>query len=313
MLVREVMTPAVRTIEPDHTVRDAARLMDELNVGILPVCLDQRLVGVVTDRDIVVRSTAAGTAPGDQRVQELLTTDVTTCHADEDARTVLGRMSRLQVRRMPVVDQNQHLVGLVSLGDLAAGQAPGTDETLRNISSPAEPDRSGTPSTARADASRDARPSPLSDEERQELERRLAEPPGTRPDAGRAPDPDSTAVGSSGGPRDEDNVRAAFGIAGSPAGGGSGRMPGGLGGDGYNMYGEMFGPGEDGARPVTLSDDVDHIPAPDAELEGPVGNEGGGPSTSSKPQAEDAHVGRVVFSSGSNDDAGQPRKAREGT
>jgi len=106
MLVREVMTPAVRTIEPDHTVRDAARLMDELNVGILPVCLDQRLVGVVTDRDIVVRSTAAGTAPGDQRVQELLTTDVTTCHADEDARTVLGRMSRLQVRRMPVVDQN---------------------------------------------------------------------------------------------------------------------------------------------------------------------------------------------------------------
>src|SRR3954469_20986232 len=120
MLVGEVMTTAVRAIGPDRTVRDAARLMDALNVGILPVCLDQRLIGVITDRDIVVRSTAAGTAPGDQRVQEILTTDVTTCHTDEDARAVLERMSRLQVRRMPVVDQNQHLVGLVSLGDLAA-------------------------------------------------------------------------------------------------------------------------------------------------------------------------------------------------
>ena len=89
-------------------------------------------------------------------------------------------------------------------------------------------------------------------------------------------------------------------------------MPGGLGGDGYNMYGEMFGPGEDGARAATLSDDVNHIPAPDAALDGPVGNEGGGPSTSPKPQAEDAHVGRVVFSSGPDDDAGQPGKGGGG-
>src|SRR4051812_34012922 len=110
MLVREVMTPAVRMIEPDRTVRDAARLMDELNVGILPVCLGQRLVGVITDRDIVVRSTAAGTAPGEQSVQEILTTDVTTCRADEDARAVLERMSHLQVRRMPVIDRDRHLV-----------------------------------------------------------------------------------------------------------------------------------------------------------------------------------------------------------
>ena len=267
---------------------------------------------MITDRDIVVRSAAAGNAPADQRVEEILTTDVTTCHTDEDARAVLERMSRLQVRRMPVVDRDRHLVGLVSLGDLAAGQTQGTEEALRAISWPAEPDRSGTPSTARADATRDARPSPLSDDERQELERRLARAPGPRLDAGRGPDPDSMAVGGTRGARDEDNVRAAFGIAGSPAGGGVGRMPGGLGGDGYNMYGEMFGPGEDGARAATLSDDVNHIPAPDAELDGPVGNEGGGPSTSPKPQAEDAHVGRVVFSSGPDDDAGQPGKGGGG-
>jgi CBS domain-containing protein len=307
MLVREVMTPAVRMIEPDRTVRDAARLMDELNVGILPVCLGQRLVGVITDRDIVVRSTAAGTAPGEQSVQEILTTDVTTCRADEDARAVLERMSHLQVRRMPVIDRDRHLVGLVSLGDLAAGQAQGTEEALRAISFPAVPDRSGTPSTARADTARDARPSPLSDDERRELERRLAEPPRPRSDAGRAPDPDSTAEAAAAS-HDEDNVRASFGIAGSPAGSGPGRMPGGAGGDSYNSYGEMFGPGENKTPPAHLSDDVNHIPAPDAELDGPVGDEGGSPSASPKPQAEDAHVGRVVFSGGPTDDAGQPGK-----
>ena len=307
MLVRDVMTPDLRTIAPDRTVRDAARLMDEFNVGILPVCLDQRLIGLITDRDIVVRSTAAGNAPGEQSVQEIMTTDVSTCRAEDDARTVLDQMSQLQVRRMPVVDAERSLVGLVSLGDLAAGQVQGTDEALRSISWPAEPDTSGTLSTARADATRDARPSPLSDDEQRELDRRLAQPPDPRPDAGRAPDPDRMAASGAAGPRDEDDVRAAFGIAGNPAGGGPGRMPGGFGGDGYNTYGEMFGPGEDGPRSASMSDDVNHIPAPDAGLDGPVGHEGGGPSTSAKAQTEDAHVGRVVFSSGS-DQAGRQGK-----
>src|SRR4051812_13903142 len=151
MLVRDVMTPRVRAIEPNRTVRDAARLMDELNIGILPVCQDRHVVGVITDRDIVVRSTAAGTAPGDQSVRDILTAAVTTCQADEDACVVLDRMRALQVRRMPVVDQDRRLVGLLSLGDLAAAQAPGTDDALRDISSPVEPDRSGTLSSARAD------------------------------------------------------------------------------------------------------------------------------------------------------------------
>ncbi|CAO4193918.1 CBS domain-containing protein [Methylorubrum extorquens] len=217
MLVREVMTSDVRTIEPGHTVRDAARLMDDLNVGVLPVCLDARLVGVITDRDIVVRSTAAGNAPGEQSVQEILTSNVTTCRADEDVRLVLDRMSQLQVRRVPVVDGDRHVIGLLSLGDLAAGQAQGTTETLRAISWPAEPDRSGTPTAARADATREARPSPLTEDEQQELDRRLAQPTGPRLDVGRAPDPVRTG-GAAARRRDEEDVRAAFGGLRQPCG-----------------------------------------------------------------------------------------------
>ena len=305
MLVREVMTSDVRTIEPGHTVRDAARLMDELNVGVLPVCLDARLVGVITDRDIVVRSTAAGNAPGEQSVQEILTSNVTTCRADEDVRLVLDRMSQLQVRRVPVVDGDRHVIGLLSLGDLAAGQAQGTTETLRAISWPAEPDRSGTPTAARADATREARPSPLTEDEQQELDRRLAQPTGPRPDVGRAPDPVRTG-GAAARRRDEEDVRAAFGLSGNPAGSGPGRMPGGLGGDGYTMCGERFGPGETQAQPAVISDDVDHIPAPDATLGGRVGDEGSGPSAAPKSQVQDGHVGRVVFSSGPEEPTGGP-------
>ena len=311
MRISNVMTPDVRAIAPDRTVRDAARLMDELNVGVLPVCLDGRLLGIITDRDITVRSTAAGAAPGEQSVQEIMTSDLISCGPDDDAAEVLRRMSALQVRRMPVVDEVGRLVGIVSLGDLAVDGAPETDQALRRISTPAEPDRSGTPSTARADAARDRRPAPLSDEERRELDRRLSDPPGPRPDEGRAPD-------GSGGTRsgglafsDEDNVRAAFGSFGNPAsGGGTGHMPGGFGGDGYANYGETLGPGEDaGAVPLT---DMGDAGRPDDELDGPAGDEGGGPSTSSTPAADSRRAGRVVFSGGSRDRGSGRGDANEG-
>ena len=84
MRISDVMTPDVRAIAPDRTVRDAARLMDELNVGVLPVCLDGRLLGIITDRDITVRSTAVGAAPGEQAVQEIMTSDLTSCVPDDD-------------------------------------------------------------------------------------------------------------------------------------------------------------------------------------------------------------------------------------
>ncbi|MHC2017769.1 CBS domain-containing protein [Methylobacterium sp. CM6247] len=276
MLVRDVMTSNVCAITPDRTIRDAARLMDELNVGILPVCLDTRLVGVITDRDIVVRSSAAGQAPGDQSVQEILTTDVTTCGVDDAVEGVMDRMRQLQVRRMPVVDQDRHLVGLVSLGDLADGGAPGTADALRDISSPAEPDRSGTLSTARADTTRNARHDPLTEEEHRELAGRLAQPPGPRPDAGRAPDADTGRVADPRAAIESEVARAAFGLAGSPVGAEPGRMEGGFGGDGYNNYGEMFGPEEDRVRGSVISDDTD----PSPEFNAPVGRDGGDPAGS---------------------------------
>lgn len=307
MRVSDVMTANVRVIAPDRTVRDAARLMDELNVGILPVCHDARLVGVVTDRDIVVRSSAAGEAPGNQRLQAILTSDVTTCGPDDAVADILDRMRRLQVRRMPVVDGEHHLLGLVSLGDLAEGGAPGTGDALRAISAPAEPDRSGTPSTARADATRAARPDPLTEAEHAELARRLSQPPGPRPDAGRAPDPDRQRATDPSAPRDGDDARAAFGSAGGPVGGEPGRLRGGFGGDGYTNYGDMFGPEEDRVRGTVISDDIDHLPAPDAALDGPVGGEGGGPGGSAKPQAEDRQAGCTVFSTGV--EAGPAREA----
>src|SRR3712207_6897810 len=96
--------------------------MDELNVGVLPVCDGRRLIGMVTDRDITVRSTAAGLAPDQSYVREVMTEDVTWCHESDDVDDVVEQMSRLQVRRIPVVDGGKRLVGIVALGDLARSE-----------------------------------------------------------------------------------------------------------------------------------------------------------------------------------------------
>ena len=160
MKIAEVMTRDVRVIGPDRSVRDAARIMDEMNVGVLPVCDGRRLLGMITDRDIAVRSTAAGVAPDRHRVREIMSTSLQWCFEDDEAGDVLAHMSERQIRRMPVVDGERRLVGIVALGDLAADGAPGTGEALSRISSPAEPDRSGTPTAARADVAGARRPTP---------------------------------------------------------------------------------------------------------------------------------------------------------
>ena len=141
--ISEVMTRDVRSITPEESVRRAAQLMDELNVGALPVCDGDKLVGMITDRDITVRSTAAGQAPEKTRVGDVMSTDVRTCYASQSVDEVLGQMGDVQIRRVPVVDQASHsLVGIVSLGDFATRHAGPTDEALEEISSPSEPDRS---------------------------------------------------------------------------------------------------------------------------------------------------------------------------
>ena len=144
--IAEVMTPDVEVIGPNQSLQRAAQMMDELNVGALPVCDGRRLVGMITDRDITVRSVAAGQAPDQTCVSDVMSTDVRTVFANESIDEALGKMSDVQIRRVPVIDEQSHrMVGIVSLGDLATrGPDGGVEETLENISEPSSPDRSST-------------------------------------------------------------------------------------------------------------------------------------------------------------------------
>jgi CBS domain-containing protein len=143
MRISDVMTPDVAVISPGSSVRDAARKMDQLNVGSLPVCDGGRLLGMVTDRDIVVRCAAFGSPPAETRIGEIMSRHVRWCFADDRVEEVENEMAAAQIRRMPVVDRDKNLIGIVALGDLATSDAPGTRRTLRRISWPSEPDRSG--------------------------------------------------------------------------------------------------------------------------------------------------------------------------
>ena len=139
--VSEVMTRGVEVIGPDESLQRAAQVMDELNVGALPVCRGEELVGMITDRDITVRATAAGMEPGQHCVSEVMTEQTRWCTEDQTTEDVMKQMSDVQIRRLPVLDEQRHVVGIVSLGDLATRQSEHTDEVLRDVSWPSEPDR----------------------------------------------------------------------------------------------------------------------------------------------------------------------------
>ncbi|MFL6693283.1 MAG: CBS domain-containing protein [Ramlibacter sp.] len=146
--VQDVMTRDVRSMSPQQTLCDAAKLMDQLNVGVVPVCEGDRLVGVVTDRDIVVRGLARDLDPKQCKLADVMSGHVRTARADDDVDEVLGEMANAQIRRMPVVDANEKLVGILSIGDIAAKSPDDEGDvamSLGDISSPAEPDRSGEP------------------------------------------------------------------------------------------------------------------------------------------------------------------------
>ncbi|MFP5391622.1 MAG: CBS domain-containing protein [Gammaproteobacteria bacterium] len=141
--IQDVMTRDVQRISPEESVRRAAQMMDEFNVGSIPVVDGEKLVGMITDRDITVRSTAAGQAPESTRVGDVMSVDVRTCYSNQTVDEVLGQMGDVQIRRVPVVDQDSHsLVGIVSLGDMATKHSAGIDHALEEISTPSEPDRS---------------------------------------------------------------------------------------------------------------------------------------------------------------------------
>jgi CBS domain-containing protein len=141
--IQDIMTRDVQTIASQETIQRAAQLMDELNVGAIPVLDGDKLVGMITDRDITVRSVAVGQDPRSTKVADVMSTDVRTCRADQSVEEVLSQMGDVQIRRVPVVDkQSGKVIGIVSLGDVATSDAADVDVALDEISSPSEPDRS---------------------------------------------------------------------------------------------------------------------------------------------------------------------------
>ena len=147
--ISEVMTRGVEVIRPDESLQRAAQVMDELNVGALPVCNGGELVGMITDRDITVRATAAGMEPATHCVSEVMTEQTRWCTEDQSTDEVMKQMGDVQIRRLPVLDAQRKIVGIVSLGDLAIRQSEHTDEVLRDVSWPSEPDRPQSGSTSR--------------------------------------------------------------------------------------------------------------------------------------------------------------------
>lgn len=136
--VTDVMTRQVRTLSPTSTVAEAAKAMSELNVGVIPVCDGDKLLGMVTDRDIVVRAVAQG-LDGNTPLSKVMSTDVRTARETDDLDTVLADMASSQIRRLPILDGSDCLVGIISIGDIAVKGQDEEDvgQSLAEISSPA--------------------------------------------------------------------------------------------------------------------------------------------------------------------------------
>lgn len=134
MKVREAMTADVQLCTPQDTLKDAAEAMVALNVGLLPVTDGDRLVGMISDRDIATRGVAMGLGP-DSPVANVMTEDVKYCFEDQDLDEVTRNMGEIQVRRLPVLNRDKRLVGIIALGDIARA-SDGTAQALSQISQP---------------------------------------------------------------------------------------------------------------------------------------------------------------------------------
>jgi CBS domain-containing protein len=123
MKVREAMTRNVRICNPQSSIRDCAKLMAEIDAGVVPVGENDRLVGMVTDRDMAIRAIALGKGP-ETPVRDVMSKEVRYCFEDEELDHVAKNMGDLRVRRLPVMSRDKRLVGIVSLGDLALKESP---------------------------------------------------------------------------------------------------------------------------------------------------------------------------------------------
>lgn len=136
MKVSQCMKRDVRIVDPAETLQDAARAMADIDAGFLPVGENDRLVGILTDRDIAIRAVGTGRAP-DAKIRDVMSQEVRYCYADDDVDDILYNMAEQQLRRLPVVDRDKRLVGIISITDLATnGVATLTGETLGRIARP---------------------------------------------------------------------------------------------------------------------------------------------------------------------------------
>ena len=136
MKVRDVMSRSVQLTTPSEDIQQAARLMGEIDAGVLPVAEGDRLIGMITDRDITVRAVAAGKSP-DTPVAEIMSEEVLYCFEDENGEKVSRNMADNKVRRMPVLNREKRLVGIISIGDLARSDNPTTTgKAVSEISKP---------------------------------------------------------------------------------------------------------------------------------------------------------------------------------
>lgn len=137
MKVHQIMTAHARSVSPDNMLVEAAGLMRQLDVGALPVCADGKVMGMITDRDIVIRATADGRDPNGTSVADVMTSSVVTVYADQEVEDAARAMQQHEVRRLPVLDRGHRLVGTLSLGDVAVSSNPAfSGLTLREVSQP---------------------------------------------------------------------------------------------------------------------------------------------------------------------------------
>ena len=137
MQLSQILTRDVETIRPDTSAREAAQRMRSMDVGSLPVCDGRTLLGMVTDRDLAIRVLAEGRDPNATPVQDAMTPDVAYAFEDDDVQRAAQIMKERQIRRLPVLDRDKHLVGIVALGDIAtAGSDQLSGDTLEQISQP---------------------------------------------------------------------------------------------------------------------------------------------------------------------------------
>lgn len=143
MQIKDVMTTDVASVNPQDSVENAAKLMQKYDVGSIPVCEGQKIVGIVTDRDIAVRCVAVGKDTKQAPVSDVMTTNPVTASSSTDVHEAAKIMSERQIRRLPIVDNN-NLVGMVALGDLAVepNLSDNAGDALKDISYPAEPNSS---------------------------------------------------------------------------------------------------------------------------------------------------------------------------